>query len=103
MPINSKFDEKNSTLNITIPVKFDESCFHDFKSAFEIRDVLVMPKIYQIDFSGTDDINSTGLLLILSLFHYAKEHNAKVKLINIKPQVKHILIENQYNEIVELS
>lgn len=103
MIVSSQFDEKNKTLNISIPEKFDESCFHEFKSSFEIRNVLITPKLYQIDFIKTVDINSTGLLLILSLFHYANDHNAKVKLINIQPQVKRFLIENQYNEIVEMS
>lgn len=103
MSIYSKFDEKNGVLSISTPLKFDESCFHDFKSAFEIKDALITPKTYQLDFTNTDHINSTGLLLILSLFHYASEHNAKVRLVNINPQVKRFLIENQYNEIVELS
>lgn len=103
MAVHSKFDDKNSVLSISVPSKLDESCFHDFKSAFEIRDVLVKPKIYQLDLIGTDEVNSTGLLLILSLFHYAEDRNAKVKVANIKPQVKRFLIENQYNEIVELS
>lgn len=102
MAVYSKYDKKNSILHISTPSKLDESCFHDFKSAFENRDVLITPKIYQIDFNNTDDINSTGLLLILSLFYYAKDHDATVKLVNIKPQVKRFLIENQYNEMVEL-
>lgn len=103
MSIYSKYDEKNSTLNILAPIKLNESCFHDFKSSFEIRNILVQPKVYQIDLVDTDDVDSTGLLLILSLFHHAKDRNAKVRLINIQPQVKRFLIENQYNEVVEMS
>ncbi len=83
-----------------MPEKFDESVFIEFKQAYE--NFFINPTVYKIDFKKTEEINSTGMLLLLTLFHYAKDRGKNIQLINTKPQVKQFLIENHYNDIINL-
>jgi anti-anti-sigma regulatory factor len=100
MPCESKFIKKSKTLSISVPEKFNDAVFQEFKHCYESN--LLDPAIYQVDLKKTDEINSTGLVLLLSLFYYAKDRGKNVQLINTKPQVKQFLIENQYSEIIKL-
>jgi anti-anti-sigma regulatory factor len=102
MVFKSNFDEISKTFMITATKRLDETIFNEFKQCYENPNLIIQPKIYQLDLRLTEEINSTGLLLLLSLFNFARDRGAKVVLVNSKPQVKQFLIENQYNEIMEL-
>lgn len=102
MSLQTQFNSKTHTLIIYVPKKLNELTFEAFKSSYEINDGLINPEIYEVNLAKTEVVNSTGLLSILSLFHYANDRKAKVVLLNSKPQVKQVLIENQYNEIMKL-
>lgn len=97
MTITSQLDPTENSLTITVKGRFDFSALQTFRGAYENVEGKVNQ--YTVDLTDADYLDSSALGMLLALRDHAGGDDAKVKVINCKPDVKKILIITKLDEL----
>ncbi len=98
--IYAKDSANGMTLTIHVEGRFDFSALPLFRSAYEKEQP--KPKIYIIDLSKADYLDSSALGMLLALRDYAGGDASTVRLRHPNADVKKILVITKLDELFEI-
>ena len=100
MKLTSDFN--GSTLTIALDGDFDH---HSAKSVREQADTLLIetnPAELLIDFARVTFMDSSGLGFVLGRYKKQLEHGGKIRLVNVSPSVKRILVMSGIDKLINI-
>jgi anti-anti-sigma factor len=99
MAIRSIIQEDGNTLLIVLSESFDVTCYSKFKEVFE---PLTQAMAYEVDMSGIDFMDSSGLGLLIMLREHANRFDSSVKLKHPSPVARANLDRALFNELFDI-
>ncbi|WGL17427.1 STAS domain-containing protein [Microbulbifer bruguierae] len=101
----SEISDSGDTVVIRVAGNFDFNVHRDFQRAY--RNLAPPPKIFLVDLSATEHLDSAALGMLLLLRDYCVEleregFRPEVELINANPHVSHILAVSNFDRIFSI-
>lgn len=93
MPVDSTLSSDGKTLTINISGKFDFEVVQEFRGAYADHNNVD----YVIDMRSTEHMDSSALGMLLNMRKTLGD-NAKVSIINCRPQIKKILTISRFDK-----
>ncbi len=93
MPVESTLSSDGKTLNIAISGRFDFEIVQEFRSAYADQKSMD----YVIDMRSTEHMDSSALGMLLNM-RKSLGDNAKISIINCRPQIKKILTISRFDK-----
>lgn len=101
MTISAQLSADGEELVISIEGRFDFSAHQDFRNAYERVDG--NPRRYRVDLSDANYLDSSALGMLLLLRDHAGGDNARIKLVNCRPDVRKILAISNFEQLFEIA
>lgn len=79
---------------IFLDKKFDFESVNDFRKAYTDN----AASEYMVDFRNTEYMDSSGLGMLLNMKRHFEDNNARILLINCRPQIKKILMISRFDK-----
>ena len=100
MGIEKKIAPNGEETTIVVGNRFDYSLHSEFRTLY--RDIDANKMRFVVDLANTDYIDSSALGMLLLLREAAGGDNAKIKIVNCKPEVKSILRISNFQNLFTL-
>ncbi|WP_456295059.1 STAS domain-containing protein [Vibrio sp. AK197] len=94
MSITTQVDSKNKHVTVSIDGAFGFSLVQDFRRCYVER----KDHTFTIDLRAVNYIDSAGLGMLLNMHNYLEQRDGTIRLINILPQVKKILLISRFDK-----
>ncbi len=94
MSINTHVDSNNKQVTISIEGAFGFSLVQDFRRCYVDK----KDHSFTIDLRLVNYIDSAGLGMLLNMHNYLEQPDGMIKLINVLPQVRKILIISRFDK-----
>lgn len=101
MPATAQILPDTGELKITIQGNFDFAMHNNFRHFYEDLDKPAPG--YIIDLGQTTYLDSCALGMLLLLRDFAGGDKAKIKIINVKDDVKELLVISSFNKLFDIS
>ncbi|PTU73283.1 STAS domain-containing protein [Pseudomonas mangrovi] len=101
MTISAQLSADGQELIISVEGRFDFSAHQDFRNAYERVDA--SPKRYRVDLSNANYLDSSALGMLLLLRDHAGGDNARISLVNCRPDVRKILAISNFEQLFEIA
>lgn len=100
MTISAQLSADGQELVITIDGRFDFSAHQEFRRAYERVDGT--PRRYRVDLTSTSYLDSSALGMLLLLRDHAGGENARISLVNCRPDVRKILAISNFEQLFSI-
>ncbi|MGL4828146.1 MAG: STAS domain-containing protein [Vibrio sp.] len=94
MTIHTDIDNNNKQITISIEGAFCFNLVHDFRASYAKRH----DHRFTIDLRKVDYIDSAGLGMLLNMQKYLEQADGMIRIVNILPQVRKILLISRFDK-----
>ena len=100
--ISTAVDPDKSVVTITLPEKFDFRIHREFRAAYEQSENADRNFIINMRNTNYIDSSALGMLLLLREFTGNNPGNERVRIINIRDEVREILRISKFEKLFEI-